>query len=632
VGAKRSKQSLAELPQHVASPNPSIYWSNNYVVLDFETTTVLKGSPVSEDNNIVLACWTTGEGKTKSKRGNEYEQAELLKDIEAADFIVAHNTKFELGWLRRCGIDLHKVVTFDTMIADYVLGGNRYSLHQLSLSACLKRHGFDSKMDVISMMIKLGVPVPDISESWLLKYCLRDVEAAHELFLVQRHLLKESELEAINYQRNLVTPALADLEFNGMQLDVDAVLKMEKEGEENYARLTAEMQEFCEGASPASPKQMQEFIYGTLGFSIPKDFRGNPILTPTGAPSVASPVMEKLRATSSKQRDFIDLRSRWATAHSDLTKYLRKFAECCRTNGGLLHGSFNQCSTRTHRLSSSGQEYKVQFQNFNRHFKPLFTARNPLWLMAEGDGAQLEFRVATHMGRDKVALQDIVEGADIHRYTASIINSVEQCAVTKQQRTDAKPHTFKPLYGGGSGTPNERAYYQAFKDKYWQVADTQTRWTQDVLRDKFLVTEWGMKYYWPDTRMTKSGWITNTTSIFNYPVQALATAEIIPCALVCAWHRIKNLATFLVNTVHDSIIAEVHPEEVDVWHAAAKQCLIHDSYKLIEQLYGVKLTVPLGAGVQVGTHWANAEAAASEVVYEAPEELWKPEAIKEGMI
>ena len=309
--------------------------------------------------------------------------------------------------------------------------------------------------------------------------------------------------------------------------------------------------------------------------------------------------------------------------HSDVTKYLRKFGDCCKEAGGLVRGSFNQCNTRTHRLSSSGLEYKVQFQNLNRRFKPLFCARESSWLMGEADGAQLEFRVATHLGRDKVALNDIVEGTDIHAYTASIIG----CS-----RQDAKPHTFKPLYGGVSGTAAERAYYTAFSDKYNQIAATQRGWTLKVAEDKLLTTEWGMKYYWPDAKMKESGYVTYTTSIYNYPVQAFATAEIIPIAIVCAWHRMRGLRSFLVNTVHDSIIAELHPDEIDAWHEVAKQCLIHDSYKLINSLYGVKLTVPLGAGVTTGTHWGDKKSKDGEVVYDAPAALWRPTAEKEGMI
>jgi len=89
---------------------------------------------------------------------------------------------------------------------------------------------------------------------------------------------------------------------------------------------------------------------------------------------------------------------------------------------------------------------------------------------------------------------------------------------------------------------------------------------------------------------------------------------------------------FLVNTVHDSIIAELPPEEVDLWHEIARQCLIHDAYSMIQKLYSVSLTVPLGAGVMVGSHWANKEAKASETVYEAPLEEWHEAATNEEMI
>ena len=405
---------------------------------------------------------------------------------EAADFIVAHNAKFELGWLRRCGVDLRKVITYDTMIAEYVLGGNLYMLRQLSLAATLERYGLAGKDDTIAAMFKAGIATEDMPESWLRSYCIRDVEASRELFLKQRELLRAKGLEAINYQRNLVTPALADIEFAGIQLDEDKVNELTVTMEEEYARTTAALQDFCEGASPASPKQLREFVFSTLKFRVPRDHRGQPMLTASGDPSIAAPVLERLKPTSDRQRAFLDLHKKWASTHSDVTKYLRKFGECCRETGGRLHGSFNQCNTRTHRLSSSGLEYKVQFQNLNRRFKPLFRARNAGWSVGEADGAQLEFRVAAHLGRDKVALGDIVGGTDIHAYTASIIG----CS-----RQDAKPHTFKPLYGGVSGTPAERKYYAAFAAKYHQIATTQRGWTLRVAADKELTTEWGLKYY-----------------------------------------------------------------------------------------------------------------------------------------
>jgi DNA polymerase I-like protein with 3'-5' exonuclease and polymerase domains len=615
---------LAGLPNHVREPDPSIYWSDNYVVLDFETTSILKGSPLSPENRIVLACWSRSDAPPMRHHfGSEYDLGELAEDISRASFVVAHNSKFELGWLKRCGVDLHKIVVFDTMIGEYVLGGNKYNLQHLSLNKCLDRHGLESKLNTVGMMIKCGVPVEDIPPSWLLRYCERDVEATGELFLKQREQLKAEGLEAIAYARCLVTPALADIEFNGVQLDEEGVLAYEKQKEQEYEELSSELQAYCEGASPASTKQMRHFIYDTLKFAIPTDFRGRPFLTPSGEPSTAAPIMEKLVAKTARQKSFLTLHSKWARVHADLTKYFRKFGECVRMDSGHLRAVFNQCATRTHRLSSTGLQHRVQFQNFSRSFKPYFKARHDGWLVGEADGAQLEFRVAAHLGRDHNALEDIISGEDIHQRTSSIIGV---------SRQEAKSHTFKPLYGGQSGTPEERAYYDAFKERYSGIADTQRSWTQCVLRDKILRTEWGLVYSWPDTRMTQSGYITNTTSIYNYPVQGLATAEIIPFAIVCAWHRMREMKSFMVNTVHDSIISELAPDEVGLWHDVAKQCLIEDVYIILSKLYGVKLTVPLGAGVTVGERWGSKEAKDSEIIYTADESLWKAAAIKEGMI
>ena len=55
-------------------------------------------------------------------------------------------------------------------------------------------------------------------------------------------------------------------------------------------------------------------------------------------------------------------------------------------------------------------------------------------------------------------IKDILEGQDVHKYTASIIFDKAEADVTKEERTAAKAHTFKPLYGGFSGTPREMAY------------------------------------------------------------------------------------------------------------------------------------------------------------------------------
>jgi DNA polymerase I-like protein with 3'-5' exonuclease and polymerase domains len=76
---------------------------------------------------------------------------------------------------------------------------------------------------------------------------------------------------------------------------------------------------------------------------------------------------------------------------------------------------------------------------------------------------------------------------------------------------------------------------------------------------------------------------------------------------------------FIVNTVHDSIIVELPPEEIDAFHELAQQCLIEDVYPYLEQVYNIRLSVPLGAGVMIGEHWGSKD----ETVYNAREGLYE---------
>jgi DNA polymerase I-like protein with 3'-5' exonuclease and polymerase domains len=105
-------------------------------------------------------------------------------------------------------------------------------------------------------------------------------------------------------------------------------------------------------------------------------------------------------------------------------------------------------------------------------------------------------------------------------------------------------------------------------------------------------------------------------------VQAFATAEIIPLAVVAMWHITKRLGCriHLVNTIHDSIIAEVHPDDVELFKTISRFCLIDAVYHTVQRLYDIKLVVRLGCGVKVATHWGHTK---EETKYEAPVELYK---------
>ena len=634
------------LPAVISAPDPTVYERGNYLTVDFETTVFSKGSALDPKNSLVLAVWELGPGHPGYRPGGEYDtnrrvcwgnefgMGDLVRDCEQADFLIAHNAKFELQWLERCGLDTGEIVVWDTMIAEYVIGGNRWVWHQLSLEKCAQRNFNEGKVNVISKMYKAGLCSTDVPESWLERYCVQDVTLTARLYEVQLESCIKKDLLPIVYTRCLLTPVLADVEKNGMQLDESIVASLHDQKEREYAEVQKDLDDCTGGINVNSPLQLRAYLYETLGFDPLRKKRGRSwvdVLTPSGLLPTDAATIKKLKAKTKPQKEFLSLYILSKGLYNELTKYLRSLQECCDEAGGALTASFNQTNTQTHRLSSSGRDYGMQFQNFPRAYKHIFKSRNKGWLVGECDGAQLEFRVAAHLGRDKVALRNILDPEfDAHITTASYMadrDAAEMLELHRQGdkevgelRQQAKSETFKPLYGGSFGTPEQMRWYAGFKKLYSGIADAQQNWIDEVLAKKFLVTEWKMRYYWPNTTMDRSGYITNTTSICNYPVQAFATAEIIPVALAAFWHRLRSsdLKMFIVNTVHDSIIVELPPEELDAFHELSQQCLIEDIYPYLEKVYGVKLTVPLGAGVMTGTHWG----AKDESVYNAREELY----------
>ena len=604
------RSELSSLPEFVANPDPEVYLSDNYIVLDFECTNRNKGSAIDPENRLLVTCCRLGPDHPDGQReivslDGEYGQSLLLEYIERADFVVAHNTKFELQWLKRCGLDLRSARTYCTQIGEYVRAGNRK--WRLSLEETAKRFRLGGKHSLVSTLIKGGVCPSEIPKSLLVKYCRKDVELTEQVFLEQRKLIRDEGLLPVTYCRNLFTPVLASMEFEGMYLDKERVENEYRSVRENFEESKRLLDEFTGGINQNSPKQLREYLYTNLGFEPAKDYRGEPIRTGSGQLSVGKSAVACLKAHSPEQRTFLELYKRIIPFKKRL-QILRDMKKCCEEDDGHLFAEFNQTITQTHRLSSNGRKYGFQFHNFPRDYKRLFSSGGGGWLLVEGDAPQLEFRVAVDLGNDQRGIRAVCDGVDVHALTASIM---------RLERTPAKAYTFKPLYGGVSGTPAERRYYEAFRREYASVYNEQQRWVYEVLRTHSLTIASGLKFFWPDTKMRSSGYVTNTPSIFNYPIQSFATADIVPLCVICLWYRVAEKADSirLVNTVHDSAIALVHESVLKYFKQALVKAFTEDIYGVVEKLYGRTITVPLGVGIKAGEHWGEGDEEKFEAVW-----------------
>lgn len=629
---------MGAIPRFIDTPNPNIYLRDNYVVLDFETEVNdgRFGSAIDNRNHLGLACWSRAGRAIQHHWGSEFDQQDLAKAIKQADFLVGHNLKYEFGWLARCGVDIGNILGFDTMLAEYVLLGNLVSGDtdsgvrpiSISLDACCRRRGFRPKDPIVDLWMDNGIKVSEMPRKWVLDRCKQDVETTHRLFLDQReHLLRTGRLPVL-FTRCILTPMLADIEREGCHLDDKRVEEVYTEYANKFRVLTADFNRLTGGINWRSSKQVAAYLYDILQFTELRDRSGEPKRTPSGGRQTNAKALEKLKATTDEQKAFLILRKQLSKIGSAISKNLDYFKEICEQHNGTFHAEFNQAITATHRLSSTGIAIETatkgskscQLTNIPRNFKRLFAARRNGWLIGEADGAQLEFRVAAFLGNDTQARSDISDREfDAHCVTASAMYEKPYTELRSaylagdktatDRRQSAKPETFKPLYGGSKGTPAQERWYEAFKRRYPDLAKTQENWVYEVLERKYLTTAWGMRYYWPSIRISSTGYVNNGSAIYNYPIQALATAEIIPIAITYFWHAVRaeglNEVIIPINTVHDSLVCEIHPDHAEDFRRIATESFGPRVLRYLTTVYGIDFDVPLGTGIKIGEHWGE---------------------------
>jgi DNA polymerase I-like protein with 3'-5' exonuclease and polymerase domains len=286
-----------------------------------------------------------------------------------------------------------------------------------------------------------------------------------------------------------------------------------------------------------------------------------------------------------------------------INTYIETFCDGILTNltkDDFLYTNFNQIVTATGRLSSTDPNFQNQPRGKTFPVRRAVISRFPGGSITEADQAQLEFRTAGELSGCPRVLKDILDKVDAHAFTRDTLCAAGQIV----DRQDAKPHTFKPLYGGSSGTVAEQAYYTAFKKKFKGVTEWQERAGETVLNTKRYTLPTGRQYEWPHCKRTPWGKVEYFTQIVNYPVQGFATADIVPlcCILVDIYFEQAKLKSIPFLTVHDSVAVDTYPgEEAIVAELLAKAFL--DVKQEVKRRYGYTLQVPLEVEVKNGPNW-----------------------------
>ena len=290
---------------------------------------------------------------------------------------------------------------------------------------------------------------------------------------------------------------------------------------------------------------------------------------------------------------------------SALETYLSSFVEGITTHlksDGKLHVRLLQHRTATGRFSGADPNMQNMPRGGTFPVKKVFVSRWEGGQILEADFAQLEFRVSAFLSQDKTAMKEIEDGFDVHSYTASVISDAGE----KISRQEAKAHTFAPLYGatGFGRTTAQATYYKQFNEKYKGIALWHSKLAKEAIGTGKITTPSGREFAFPDVRRNSFGKVSHFTQIKNYPVQSFATADIVPLVLLEIDKNLSNLESCIVNTVHDSIVIDVHPNEVDKIKFIIKSMneIITD---LVSQHFKIDFNVPLLLEAKIGNNWLD---------------------------
>jgi len=523
---------------------------------------------------------------------------DLLEDPSVRK--TAQNAKFDMLALRSVGVQLAGL-DFDTMLASYVLDPGRRS-HGLDVLALeFLDHTMTSYADLCGKG-RSAIPFDECPVEAARDYSCEDADMTLRLRKVFEPQLESHELTRLldGVEIPLIT-VLAEMEWTGIPIDLPwfSSLKQrfqaEREAVEKQIYETAGT-EFNINSNP----QLREILFDKLNLPILKR-------TSTG-PSTDASVLTELAEEGHVLPTLL-------MEYRELSKlentYLDTLPRLVNPKTKRLHTSYNQTVASTGRLSSGEpnlQNIPIR-RELGRDIRRGFIPRKGWQLMA-ADYSQIELRLLAHLSRDPAFVEAFQAGGDIHRQTAALIFDVPLAEVTGTMRGRAKTINFATIYGQGPHALSrqlgiEHAEAKEFIARYFERFQGVRNYLDAMVafarENGYVQTIFGRRRYIPELRERNF-----TIRAFgervaaNSPIQGSA-ADLIKIAMIRIDDglRTKALQSKMLLQVHDELVFEVMPDELDQVRELVKH----------EMENAAQLSVPLVVDLGVGKNWLDTKVA-----------------------
>lgn len=522
----------------------------------------------------------------------------LFKEIfEAEDILkIGYKQREDFILLKQSDIE-PKNMMFDVELAAYILNSNinRYTIEYLAeehLSFDLEEY---LRLNSVNNEEQLSLFSQTEEKEDIKSYVY--VYVINKLHKVLEEKMKQTEaLDLFNTIEMPVVEVLANMQYQGIYVDKNELVEFGNELKEKITILTNEIYEMSEKEfNINSTKQLGEILFEKLKLPVLKK-------TKTGY-STDSDVLEKLKQEHPiiekilEYRQLVKLNSTYVDG---MIPYINKTT-------GRIHSSFHQTVTATGRISSTDpnlQNIPTRF-DLGRKLRKVFKPEGEC-IYIDADYSQIELRVLAHISGDRNMITAFKNGEDIHQQAASRVLNIPIEKVTKDQRTKAKAVNFGIVYGIsdfglaeqiGVTRKEAKEYIEQYLKKYAGIKRFMDRIVEEAREQGYVETLYHRRRYVPELK--SNNYVVRQFGhrvAMNTPIQGTA-ADIMKIAMINVYKKLKNMKSKLILQVHDELLIETYPEEIE----KVKEILKKEMEKVI------KLKVPLLAELSEGKNWFEAK-------------------------
>lgn len=512
---------------------------------------------------------------------------------------IGQNLKYDILLLSRYDVDV-KGEFFDTMLAHYLIDPD--TRHNMDyLSETYLNYTPVSITDLIGGKGKNQGNMRDVDVELVKEYASEDADITLQLKNKLAPLLEEtSTIELAQKVEFPLLKVLADVERNGVKVDVDTLKQFSKEIEKDVKVLEQQIYEKAGVTfNIASPKQLGEVLFDKLQLD-PKAKK-----TKTGQYKTGEDVLLALANKSDIVQDILDFRQ----LQKLKSTYVDALPNLINPNTGLIHTSYNQAVAATGRLSSTNpnlQNIPIRTER-GREVRKAFISRNEDWTLLSADYSQIELRIMAELSQDVNMLEAFKQGLDIHKATAARVYSVSLEEVNSDMRRNAKAVNFGIIYGQSAFGLSQnlgisRKEAAEIIDQYFTQYTGIRKYMGEVIEfakeNGYVETILKRRRYLRDinsANMTVRGFAERNA--INAPIQGSA-ADLIKIAMINIQKDIaeRGLEGKMIMQVHDELVFDVPNHEINEFKS-----IIENRMK-----NAIEMQVPIEIEIGEGRNWLEA--------------------------